>query len=111
MIRDSCKDRTALHRRCRPLSAYLRYVRAMDRRYGPVTHVYVATDDAAVVKELEALNEARRGPGKGGGGFSAAWLAMDRSIYAEARSIDNDASLNNQPGVMEDLYKDLPIEI
>ena len=32
---------------------------------------------------------------------------MDRGIYAKGHAIDNDASLDNQLHVMDDLYKDL----
>ena len=75
---DSCNDRTAKHRKCRPLQTYLRYVDAMDARYGPVKHVYLATDDPNVIAKVDALNANRTRAGRG---YEIVYLKMDRGIY------------------------------
>jgi len=53
---DSCFDKTIMnaHRVCRPWSEYLGHIKAVDRKYGPFKHIYVASDDHRVIAEAKA---------------------------------------------------------
>ncbi|KAJ1470907.1 hypothetical protein T484DRAFT_1917060 [Baffinella frigidus] len=80
---DSCAhaDSSSIRPGCQPVDAYLQHVHAMADRYQART-VFLATDDAAVVAEVEA-DAARRGHP-----YRVAHLPLDRAIFDSSLFIE-----------------------
>lgn len=92
---DACNDVTAKHRKCPPFSVYLDAIKDISQRYGPITQVYLATDDAKAIKEAETE----------GAGFTWHYLKFDRSKYV-GQDIDGNEIINDA-ATLNELYVDI----
>ena len=105
---DSCDDQAQPRKRCFSLQQHMTAARALLRRYGGRKHVYVATDDAGVLKDLE------RGAREGGAYADLAprWQAYrhikhyGRGVRGATQSVDDNEAIAT-PAAAQEMYLDL----